>query len=172
MFGRIPLLAVATALAAIAITAVAIAAAGGNATMTADTGAKFVVNKYSQDQSRWTPGTVTVGSGKTLSIKAKGQVPHTFSVVKTSDLPKTTRQMETCKICQTLGKAHQAPQNGDGPPAKPVLDVGATGIDQAGDSVFLTPGKTTKLKISAKKGTTLRFMCAIHPWMQGTLRVR
>jgi hypothetical protein len=33
-------------------------------------------------------------------------------------------------------------------------------------------GSKTLFKVTAPKGTTLRFMCLIHPWMQGTLEVR
>lgn len=173
MTRRISLLVAVTTLAAIAIAAAAIAASGGNATLTANTGSKFVINKYAQDQSRWTPGTVTVGPHGTLTVKSKPGPPHTFSIVKTSDLPKTPRQIEQCKVCERLGKAHGAPEgHSDAPPKHPVLDVGGAGIDQVGDSVVLRPGKATTLKISAKKGTTLHFMCVIHPWMQGTLQVR
>jgi uncharacterized cupredoxin-like copper-binding protein len=115
---------------------------------------------------------VTIKSGGTLTVKTKGGAPHSFSVVKATQLPKTTKQIEQCKVCEALAKAHEADPQSSAPPKKPVVDVGATGIDQAGDSVFLAPNKSTKLKVTAKKGTTLYFMCALHPWMQGKLQVK
>ncbi len=158
-------------LAAMTGTTVAVAAPGGNATLNAKSDAKIVINKYEQDLSHWAPGTVTVGSGRTLTIKADQGPPHTFSVVKSSQLPKTTFQIFECSLCEKINGDHGFGQ-GPGPPKKPVIDVGAAGIDQAGDSVVLQPGKSTRLKVSAKKGTTLRFFCTIHPWMQGKLQVR
>jgi uncharacterized cupredoxin-like copper-binding protein len=173
MFRRMSLMAALAAVVAVAVAAVALgASAGSSATLTASSSSKYVINKYAQDTSRFAPGAVTVKSGGTLTIKMKGGAPHSFSVVKASELPKTTKQIEQCKVCETLAKAHGADPNSDAPPTKPVVDVGATGIDQTGDSVFLPPGKTTKLKVTAKKGTTLYFMCAIHPWMQGKLQVK
>jgi plastocyanin len=173
MFRRMSLMTALAAVVAVAVTAVALGASGGSgATLTATAGTKYVINKYAQDLSRFSPGAVTIKSGGTLTVKAKGPAPHSFSVVKASQLPKTTKQIEQCKVCQTLATAHGADPHSDAPPTKPVVDVGATGIDQAGDSVFLAPSSTTKLKITAKKGTTLYFMCAIHPWMQGKLQVK
>jgi plastocyanin len=161
------------AIVAVAATAVALgASAGSGARLTATGGSKFVINKYAQDTAHFAPGAVTIKSGGTLTVKTKGPAPHSFSVVKVTQLPKTTKQIEQCKVCEALGKAHGADPNSNAPPTKPVVDVGATGIDQAGDSVFLPPNKSTKLKITAKKGKTLYFMCAIHPWMQGKIQVK
>jgi hypothetical protein len=32
-------------------------------------------------------------------------------------------------------------------------------------------GSTVKFKVTAKAGTTLHYLCIIHPWMQGRFRV-
>jgi hypothetical protein len=37
--------------------------------------------------------------------------------------------------------------------------------------VALAPHKTAKVVISAPAGTTLYFLCALHPWMQGKIVV-
>jgi len=45
--------------------------------------------------------------------------------------------------------------------------------DVAGDSAFIAPGqKSFSFKVTAKKGSRLYFYCAVHPWMQGKLKVR
>lgn len=60
----------------------------------------------------------------------------------------------------------------------PVVDVGQPGFDTmgdattAGDSVFLAPKSKVTVKVTAKQGAKLTFFCAIHPWMQGTIKVK
>jgi hypothetical protein len=31
--------------------------------------------------------------------------------------------------------------------------------------------RSISIKVTAPAGTTLHFICAVHPWMQGTLKV-
>lgn len=173
MSRRIALIAALAVLAAVGVAAAAIGASGsGSATLTARSGTKVSINKFIEDTSHWAPGTVTIASGGTLTIKEKGGAEHSFSVVKASDLPKTAAAVQACKICQKIATAHGADPNSNAPPKNLVVDVGATGVDQPGDSVIVVPKKTEKVKITAKSGTTLRFMCAIHPWMQGKIKVK
>ena len=48
-------------------------------------------------------------SGGTLHIVNKAEDgPHTLSVVKKKDLPRTTKQIGQCKICETIGQQHGA----------------------------------------------------------------
>jgi plastocyanin len=174
MSRRIALIAALAALVAAALATVAIgASAPKTATLTASSGTKVAINKYIQDTSHWAPGTVTIASGGTLTLKEKGGADHSFSIVKASDLPKTAKAVEACKVCQKLATAHGVdPNDQSKPPTNPVVNVGATGVDQPGDSVLMAPKKTEKVKITAKAGTTLRFMCAVHPWMQGKITVK
>jgi plastocyanin len=127
-----------------------------------------------RDSAHYTPGVVLVRSGGTLTLKNRTTEPHTFSFVAKSDVPKTKKKVENCgapgTICETLGNAHQIDQNGD--PAKPLVDVGTAGFDEPGDSVVLNPKSTQKVDLTAAKGKTLYFICAIHAWMQGVLKVR
>lgn len=49
-------------------------------------------------------------------------------------------------------------------------------FDSAGDSVIVAPpgvGLPTSVSVvvSALPGTALDYMCAIHPWMQGSIQV-
>lgn len=137
---------------------------------------KFKLNKSGQftDGSHFTPGVVLIRSGGTLTLRNKANQPHTFSIVAKKDVPKTRRKLNNCgspgTICDTISTAHQI--GPDGNPQKPVVDVGTPGIDQVGDSFVLNPKSSQKVAISAKASTTLNFICAIHPWMQGVLKVR
>ena len=57
----------------------------------------------------------------------------------------------------------------------PVVDVGAPGFNEPGDSLFFVaeePFNTISAQVTAPAGTTLKYLCAIHPWMQGTITVR
>ena len=62
------------------------------------------------------------------------------------------------------------------------MNAGKAGFNQPGDSIVLPPAggaaaakaqaSKSQLKITAPKGKTLYFICAIHPWMQGKVEVR
>jgi hypothetical protein len=139
------------------------------------------INRYIQDGLRWDKDSYTVKSGGTLHIvNGEGtEGPHTFTVVAEKDLPKTAAQIMTCKICNTLGKAHGADPNSDAPPRFPFLEnsVGQDtppSVDRPGDSGLTGPGKkgeSIDLKVTAKKGKQMYFLCLIHPWMQGKVTV-
>jgi hypothetical protein len=54
-----------------------------------------------------------------------------------------------------------------------VVNVGKPGLNQPGDSILITAeDPVIKARVTAQAGTTLRFICAIHPWMQGKLIVK
>ena len=74
-------------------------------------------------------------------------------------------------MCGEIFGAHGVnEQTGD--IANPVVNVGAAGFDQPGDSMFIPPHGRVSFDVTAPAGTTLHFMCAIHPWMQGRIKVR
>ena len=139
------------------------------------------VNRYIQDGLRWDKDVYTVKSGGTLHIvnDAADEGPHTFTVVREQDLPKTSLAIVNCKICLKLGKAHGANPNSDAPPKFPFLENGVGQktpplVDRPGDSGVTGPGKkgeSIDLKVTAKPGTKLYFICLIHPWMQAVLDV-
>lgn len=140
---------------------------------------KVKINGYIQDAQSFFPGTLTVKSGATVTLinKSRGGAPHSLSLLKRSALPKTGEAIMACAACGPLIAAHQADPN-TGEVKVPVVDVGRPGFDTmgddttAGDSVFLPPKGKVKFKVTAKKGSTLSFFCAIHPWMQGTIKVK
>ena len=143
-------------------------------------GIKFKPNRYIQDGMRWSKDVYTVRAGGvvTVVLNQPQDGPHTFSVVRKKDLPKTGKQVNNCKICEKLGKAHGADPNSPAPPTFQYLENGVgqntpPNLDRPGDSGITGPNKGDKItfKVTAKAGNTLRFMCIIHPWMQARLKV-
>jgi hypothetical protein len=110
--------------------------------------------------------------------------PHTFSLVKKSTLPKTKAAQKSCftpkHICMSIAKWHGFNPKTEKISINPV-QAGPKGWStmgnnsgKKGDSWFT--GETKKgthfsQEVTAKAGTTLYFMCAVHPWMQGSVKV-
>lgn len=140
-------------------------------------GGSFVANRYIQDQMRFDRDVYRLKSGSTIQIRTRAPgEPHTVSIVSPKDVPKTMSAIEKCfeaGICGRLGQAHEVPE-GEGPPGKPVVDVGKPGFDRAGDSVVFGPRPSDRatVKLTAPRGKTLSFICAVHPWMQAKIVVR
>jgi hypothetical protein len=143
---------------------------------------KVVPNRYVQDGLRWNKDVYTVKSGGTLTVvnDAADEGPHTLTVVKKKDLPRTAKAVFNCALCNKLIKAHGADPNTEAPPKFQYLENGVgqntpPKLDRAGDSGVTGPGKKGEhiaFKVTAKKGTQLYFMCIIHPWMQGKIQVQ
>jgi plastocyanin len=126
----------------------------------------------------------TVKSGRTVKVINRGDPeagPHTISLLKRSALPRTMAQAEPCfegqGVCAPLYAAHQVPENPEEPPGVLLFNAGAAGFDtmggrdKAGDSIFIAPGQNSSIKVTADAGSTLRYFCAVHPWMQGKITV-
>jgi hypothetical protein len=162
-------------------TGVALAAgAPKSVTVAQSDGFKVVPNKYVQDMLRFNHDVYTVKSGGTVKFKftADQEGPHTLSIVRAKDLPKTAKQVNNCAICQKLGQAHGADPNSQGPPRFLFLEdgVGSSApphLNKVGDSAFsaFNKGGVVSLPVTAKAGTTLHFMCIIHPQMQAEIKV-
>jgi hypothetical protein len=161
--------------------AIAAGSAPSHTTINAVTSVKVRINRYVQDGTRWQRDVYDVKSGGTITVVnlAASDGPHTFSVVTKSALPRTVAQVNNCKICATIAREHGANPNSNAPPKFLYVENGkgtntAPNIDQAGDSAFVAPQQHAKvlLKVTATPGTTLYFMCAIHPWMQAKLIVK
>ena len=139
------------------------------------------VNRYIQDGLRWDKDVYRVASGGTLHVvnTQAGEGPHTFTVVREKDLPKTAAQMLKCSVCTKLTQAHGADPNSNAPPKFNYLENGTgqdtpPSVDRPGDSGVTGPGKKGEfidLPVTAKKGSTLYFLCLIHPWMQAKVIV-
>lgn len=106
--------------------------------------------------------------------------PHTFSLVTKGSLPKTAKQRKQCftpsEIC--MGIARWYGLKGEETPKNPLVKAGKEGWDtmgtkkKKGDSYFFgKKGESFEQVVSAKAGTTLYFICAVHAWMQGHIKV-
>jgi hypothetical protein len=160
-------------------------ARGCDVTVKAMDGSKVAINRYMQEDMRFAPGTITVKSGCMLTFQygsADQTDPHTLSIVTQADLPKTIEQMENCKICTQIAAKHVKDPNQPPGPTNPVLhwivNAGAPGLDAPGDSIAILEGpgapaghKSVSVQVTAPAGTTLYYLCAVHPWMQGMVKV-
>lgn len=136
----------------------------------------FIPNALFGSTLRFDPATVTVASGgKVTFIDSEKDEPHTVTVVKKSELPRTPGQVNDCKACGLALGHLKDPRHPDTSPVKTyVLDKGQPGFDARGDSVLITPvgpHKKAVVTVSAPAGTTLYYVCAVHPWMQGSIVV-
>jgi plastocyanin len=143
---------------------------------------KAVPNRYVTNTLRWAKDVYVVKSGGTITVvnNKNDEGPHTFTVVNKKDLPKNAPAMLNCKICNKLGLAHGADPNSDAPPKFQYLENGkgqdtAPDIDRPGDSGLTGSGQKNEkisFKVTAKKGSTLYFMCILHPQMQAKVQVK
>jgi hypothetical protein len=131
-------------------------------------------------------GPSTVHEGEDLRIvndtKPSKVGPHTFSLVTKGSLPKTAKARKSCftpgHICLSIAKWHHFNPKTE-KIGKNEVEAGAKGwstmgsVKKEGDSWFSgeKPGGETERKVTAKAGTTLYYMCAVHPWMQGKVKV-
>jgi plastocyanin len=167
--------AVAVVLVATVIAGAALAATRGGGPVVKTPGTSvFAINQYAKDTVHFAPGTITVPSGGSITFMKsdKDPEPHTVTIATKADLPKSFAQR--CKPCE-IASHHLKDPNDESKGVKTyVLNKGQPGFDVEGDSVVLAPKgphKSEVVVVSAPTGTTLYFVCAIHPWMQGKIVV-
>lgn len=129
-------------------------------------------------------GPKTVGYGDELKVvdqtNPKKVGPHTFSLVQPAFVPKTKQQQKVCftpnHICKAIAIWHGA--KGNGPPKINPVEAGPEGwstegnLKEKGDSWFTDKlGGSYEQQVTAEPGTTIHFICAVHPWMHGTFTV-
>jgi len=131
------------------------------------------------------PESVTVGDQLEIVNKTnpKQVGPHTFSLVTKGSQPKTPKARKSCftpkHICLAIAmwhgfnpKTEQITKNpAKAGPAGWSTAGNATG--KKGDSWFSGEKKGGHIsqEVTAEAGTTLYYMCAVHPWMQGKVNV-
>jgi hypothetical protein len=143
---------------------------------------KLKPNRYIQDGMRWAKDVYIVKSGGTVKVvlNKDQEGPHSFSVVRQKDLPKTGDEaFNHCKPCNTYSKAHGIDPNNEGPPQHQYVENGQgqdepPNLNKPGDSGIVGPNKgdTITFHVTAPAGKTLHFMCIFHPWMQAKVKVR
>jgi len=170
----------------ITVTAIAMAAIVSVGMVDADGGKKvdikgletFESNSLFLSNLRFAPEHIKVEKGDTVTWEDRAitTVPHTITIFDPKVLP---IDFATAYICnwdkRILGFDGPCLQfmdaHGGIPPVTPVVDVERTGLDAPGDSIFLPPNSSIKAQVTARPGTTLHYICIIHPWMQGTITV-
>jgi plastocyanin len=131
------------------------------------------INKIIFSTLRFSPGTIEAASGDTLVLRHADltEEEHTLTIVAQEDLPTTFDEVFACQEeggpCEA-GFGHFP--EGSAEPV-PVLEEGEPGLDTVGDSLLVLEGEKIAATISASPGTTLYFLCAVHPWMQGSIVV-
>lgn len=130
-------------------------------------------------------GPETVVEGDELEVVDKTNPrkvgPITFSLVRRGHLPKTKRARAICftpgHICWSIAEWQGV--HGEGVPTINPAEAGAPGWDamgtpdEPGDSWFSGTERGGRFgqEVTAKAGTRLWFMDAIHPWLRGTIKV-
>lgn len=165
------------AIAAIIAVAIAVPALAGapptRVTQTAVGGVKFVPNRSISDTVHFQKDRLSIAKGGTITLVDKTKAPHSFSLVKKSEVPRSARAVEACfenGPCGKLAVAHGAvnPDTGEEQePTTPLVNVGKAGFNQPGDSVLIPPGGRAKVKVTTSQ--PLYYICALHPWMLGAI---
>jgi len=125
---------------------------------------------------RFVPGTIEVRSGEQLTLVHADATddPHTLSIVEPGERPTTVDDVLNCgapdTVCGTVFGT-VGPQIVDQGKAQFINVSGRPGLDGHLDTLWLPAGTSIKVEVDAPAGTTLSYMCAIHAWMQGTIKV-
>lgn len=130
----------------------------------------------------------TIVNGEELAVvnttNPKKVGPHTFSLVTQGSVPKTAKQRQLCftpnHICKAIAAWHGV--KGNGPVKVNPVEAGPEGwstlgsLSKTGDSWFTgtKPGSSFEQKVNVDTSagaSRIYFICAIHPWMHGTINV-
>lgn len=163
------------ALAASAAAAFGVANAQSGSTVYTRGDEEVQPNVFIRADLRFSPGPAVVESGGTLTWEHADQTdaPHTVTIVDQDELP--TDFIEVLEGC-AAGVCGEAFNGHVGAVLHPVLDnfvptTEAPVFDGRGDSVLFFHGQSFTATIEAPSGSTLYYLCAVHPWMQGSIKV-
>ncbi|MBI3250182.1 MAG: hypothetical protein HYZ50_27110 [Deltaproteobacteria bacterium] len=131
----------------------------------------FKTNRLFSSNLRYVHGNVTVNSGDSVRFEDTSGIPHSITIVD-SQLATDWVGSYICLAANLGGPCAAIAVDGHGFGAVPVLEAGAAGLDTAGDSLWLFPNSSLEATISAPPGSTLHYACSLHPWMQGTIKVK
>jgi plastocyanin len=144
----------------------------------------FVPNTLVFADFRFSPGPLSVKSGEKVTWTNTTTDPHTVSIVNAADLPTNISQVFHCgapgTVCAAVLACHFPNGFGPGGPNPPIVPQCGNAVNgqlsAVGDSTLVrAPGiplpSTVTFNITAPAGSTLHYMCVIHPWMQGEIDV-
>jgi plastocyanin len=136
---------------------------------------RLIPNQLIASTFRFDPGQIGVSSGGSVTWADRDQDPddpHTATVVRREDLPRTVDEVFACQEDPNAPCAQAlAAHFGTDPPTLRV-NVGRPGFNRPGDSVLILPDQSISARITAPEKSKLYYLCAIHPWMQGSITVR
>ena len=106
--------------------------------------------------------------------------PHTFSLVRRGAIPRGRRARRRCgepgRLCAAIAAWHGFDEREE--VTLNPAEAGAPGwstmgsAHRLGDSWFTEArGDSFSQQVTARAGTRLYFLCAIHPWVHGSIRV-
>jgi plastocyanin len=170
----------ATALTLSVVMAAPTVAQGAKTTVEVRGGDILSPGNFIKNTFRFRPMDIAVGHDSSVTWVDRDRsadAPHTVTIVNKADLPQTPAQLDACfapgHICAQTIEAHD-PGSDQKPPFNFVVNRGAPGLDARGDSLlFAGPfNEAVTATVTASAGTTLSYLCVIHPWMQGSIKVR
>ena len=147
-----------------------------SATVAAVGGFEVEINDSFTNTFRFERDTVKIRSDGTVTWKNQtgfGEA-HTITIATEASLPSTIDEIFNCGAPGTACEpaSGHVDANFNPIPGKEVLNAGPLGLDEVGDSLLLAPGGEISAVVSAPAGTELHYLCAIHPWMQGKIKVK
>jgi hypothetical protein len=134
------------------------------------------INSKISSNLRFSPGHTSLKSGDelTLSHDDATDEPHTLTIVNAGERPSDVEGVFGCgapgtlcdEVFTTIG-----PQITDETKSQFINVAGGPGLDGRLDTLWLPPGTSISVPVTAPSGTTLSYFCAIHAWMQGSITV-
>jgi plastocyanin len=177
-----PLRTIVIAATAALVSALVAGPALAQGTKTVETRGGDILNpgQFIKNNFRFQPKNISVTSGSVVrwvDNDKDADDPHTVTIADQADLPQTVEELEACYapggLCIETIAAHD-PGLDEQPPFNLVVNTGGPGLDARGDSLlFGGPfDQAVEAQVTAPAGSTLYYLCVIHPWMQGSIKVR